>query len=137
MRCPPSFEWRELVTGLKVCFHHVTGLHPKVDYVFRVRSWNEYGCSEPSLPVSIYRPYSGRCQSQFCLIHHLKFYQNVDLVDDVNPYHCCDNCNSVHVYNISNQVLYICLQTTSKKASLWTIKFFIKALVSVLKTITH
>ncbi|WAR10696.1 OBSCN-like protein, partial [Mya arenaria] len=58
VRCPPSFEWREVASGLKVCFHNVSELHPKVDYVFRVRAWNEYGCSEPSLPVSLYRPYS-------------------------------------------------------------------------------
>ncbi|KAH3753169.1 hypothetical protein DPMN_187800 [Dreissena polymorpha] len=57
VRCPPSFEWRELASGLKVCFHHVTDLNPRVDYIFRVRAWNEYGCSEPSLPVSLYRPY--------------------------------------------------------------------------------
>ena len=56
MRCPPSFEWRELVSGLKVCHHSVDQLHPKIDYVFRVRAVNEYGLSEPSLPVSLYRP---------------------------------------------------------------------------------
>ncbi|XP_053385363.1 uncharacterized protein LOC123538773 isoform X2 [Mercenaria mercenaria] len=56
VRCPPSFEWRQLVTGLKVCSHTVQKLHPRIDYIFRVRAWNEYGCSDAGLPVSLYRP---------------------------------------------------------------------------------
>ena len=56
VRTPPSFEWRELVSSLKEQNHTVKKLHPRIDYIFRIRAWNEYGCSEPSLPVSLYRP---------------------------------------------------------------------------------
>ncbi|KAL3855233.1 hypothetical protein ACJMK2_014453 [Sinanodonta woodiana] len=56
VRTPPSFEWRELVSGLKSHTYTLTNLHPRLDYVFRVRGWNQYGSSEPGLPVSLYRP---------------------------------------------------------------------------------
>ncbi|KAL4217412.1 hypothetical protein ACF0H5_023862 [Mactra antiquata] len=56
VRCPPNFEWRELVTGIRICSYTVTKLHPRIDYVFRIRAWNEYGTSETTLPVSLYRP---------------------------------------------------------------------------------
>ena len=44
------------MSGLKGLNHSVKKLHPRIDYIFRIRAWNEYGCSEPSLPVSFYRP---------------------------------------------------------------------------------
>ena len=61
VRNPPNFEWRELVSGLKLLNHTVKKLHPRVDYIFRIRAWNEYGPSEPSLPVSLYRPIRKLC----------------------------------------------------------------------------
>ena len=45
-----------MLTGLTVTNADIKGLHPRLDYLFRIRAWNEYGCSEPSLPVSLHRP---------------------------------------------------------------------------------
>ncbi|XP_062595919.1 titin-like isoform X3 [Saccostrea cucullata] len=56
VRNPPNLDWRELVTGLTTTNTDLKGLHPRLDYLFRIRAWNEYGCSEPSLPVSLHRP---------------------------------------------------------------------------------
>lgn len=56
VRNPPNLDWRELVTSLTSTNTDIKGLHPRLDYLFRIRAWNEYGCSEPSLPVSLHRP---------------------------------------------------------------------------------
>ncbi|KAJ8321036.1 hypothetical protein KUTeg_002623 [Tegillarca granosa] len=56
VRTPPSFEWRELASDLTSCVTDLNSLHPELDYIFRVRAYNEYGASEPTLPVSLYRP---------------------------------------------------------------------------------
>lgn len=45
-----------MLTGLTTTNADIKGLHPRLDYLFRIRAWNEYGCSEPSLPVSLHRP---------------------------------------------------------------------------------
>nr|XP_022325338.1 uncharacterized protein LOC111125634 isoform X8 [Crassostrea virginica] len=56
VRNPPNLDWREMLTGLTTTNADIKGLHPRLDYLFRIRAWNEYGCSEPSLPVSLHRP---------------------------------------------------------------------------------
>ncbi|KAK3082883.1 hypothetical protein FSP39_007890 [Pinctada imbricata] len=56
VRNPPGLDWRELVSGLTSTNYDLKNLHPRLDYLFRIRAHNEYGCSEPCLPVSLHRP---------------------------------------------------------------------------------
>ncbi|XP_060079443.1 obscurin-like [Ylistrum balloti] len=55
-RTPPNYEWRELKSGLTSTSFTLNNLHPRMDYMFRVRAHNQYGFSEASLPISLFRP---------------------------------------------------------------------------------
>ncbi|XP_069107585.1 twitchin-like isoform X2 [Argopecten irradians] len=55
-RTPPNYEWRELKSGLTTTSSTLNNLHPRMDYMFRVRAHNQYGFSEASLPISLFRP---------------------------------------------------------------------------------
>ncbi|CAG2226414.1 unnamed protein product [Mytilus edulis] len=53
---PPNFEWNDVESGLTGLSHTLKDIHPDVDYMFRIRAHNEFGSSEATLPVSLYRP---------------------------------------------------------------------------------
>lgn len=53
---PPGLDWREVEGGLTCLSHKLENIHPEVDYMFRIRAHNEFGASEATLPVSLYRP---------------------------------------------------------------------------------
>ena len=53
---PPNLEWRDIETGLTGLSHTLKNIHPEFDYMFRIRAHNEFGSSEATLPVSLYRP---------------------------------------------------------------------------------
>lgn len=55
VREPPSTLWRSLTDNLRDTEYDVTDLNPEQDYLFRVRAKNEYGLSEPTMPVSVIR----------------------------------------------------------------------------------
>lgn len=55
VREPPSTLWRSLTDNLRDTEYDVTNLNPEQDYLFRVRAKNEYGLSEPTMPVSVIR----------------------------------------------------------------------------------
>ncbi|CAH1789060.1 unnamed protein product [Owenia fusiformis] len=56
MQSPPAFTWNKLVGGLPDTTYDVHNLLPEDNYQFRVRAENEYGQSEPSLPVKREKP---------------------------------------------------------------------------------
>ncbi|XP_055959480.1 obscurin-like [Patella vulgata] len=55
VRQPNSFDWREVASGIVGQSHTVRNLNPLWDYAFRVRAINDYGLSEPTLPVFLNR----------------------------------------------------------------------------------
>lgn len=55
VREPPSEKWRTLADNLMDNTYDVKNLLPDQDYMFRVRAKNEYGASEPTLPVAVIR----------------------------------------------------------------------------------
>nr|KAG5697851.1 hypothetical protein BaRGS_017108 [Batillaria attramentaria] len=48
--------WANLAENVPETTYKVTGLDPERDYMFRVRSHNEAGTSEPTLPATLERP---------------------------------------------------------------------------------
>ena len=51
----PTNLWRRLVEGIGETSFRVSNLRSAQEYMFRVRAQNEFGTSEPTLPVSLYR----------------------------------------------------------------------------------
>ncbi|XP_013419361.1 titin-like [Lingula anatina] len=51
---PPSKIWRKVIGALAEPNYVIKNLRPDQDYLFRVRAQNDYGVSEPSLPVSTF-----------------------------------------------------------------------------------
>ena len=54
-RLPPNFEWTRFETDLAETQLKVTKFNRDKDVYFRVKAANEYGTSEPSMPVLIRR----------------------------------------------------------------------------------
>ncbi|CAD5121391.1 DgyrCDS9913 [Dimorphilus gyrociliatus] len=53
-RCPPSKNWIELVTDLKEATYTFKGYKPEKDYLFRVKAFNKYGTSDPSMSTQVF-----------------------------------------------------------------------------------
>ena len=66
-REPPGHVWTVLVKDVTGTRYDVTGLNKEQDYMFRVRAKNEFGTSEPTLPLTLYRERGG----YFAFIGHL------------------------------------------------------------------
>ena len=54
-REPPGHIWTVLARDVPAARYDVTGLDPELDYMFRVRAKNDFGTSEPTLPMTLYR----------------------------------------------------------------------------------
>ncbi|XP_074662623.1 protein Obscurin-like [Tubulanus polymorphus] len=50
-RQPPSDKWKKLIGGLKETSFTIRDLEKDKEYMFRVRTQNDFGTSEPSAPV--------------------------------------------------------------------------------------
>ncbi|XP_033728113.1 LOW QUALITY PROTEIN: obscurin-like [Pecten maximus] len=55
MRKPPSHLWLKLIDNVEENEFDVYDLQEDQDYMFRVKAKNEFGCSEPTMPLSITR----------------------------------------------------------------------------------
>lgn len=74
MRPQDCFDWREAGSGIVGTTFHVKDLHPFLDYAFRVRAVNDFGYSEPTLPVFLNRPIGMHIKTLFSIkISLLKF----------------------------------------------------------------
>lgn len=49
---PPVYDWRPLVHRLNDTHYTVHNMLPDKEYMYRIRAENDYGMSEPTLPVS-------------------------------------------------------------------------------------
>jgi hypothetical protein len=47
-------EWFEVERNVSDTKHRLTGYDPQLDCLYRIRAANEFGISDPSLPVSYY-----------------------------------------------------------------------------------
>jgi len=47
-------EWLEVERDIIETTHRLTGYDPQFDCLYRVRAHNEFGLSEPTMPVSYY-----------------------------------------------------------------------------------
>jgi len=58
-REPPGHIWSVMVKDITSTKHEITGLEKDRDYMFRIRAKNEFGTSEPTLPLTLYRDRGG------------------------------------------------------------------------------
>ena len=61
-REPPGHIWTVLARDVPTTRYDVQGLDAERDYMFRVRAKNDFGTSEPTLPMTLYRE-RGSCSS--------------------------------------------------------------------------
>jgi hypothetical protein len=54
-REPPGHVWTVLAKDITGHKFEITGLNPEQDYMFRVRARNEFGLSDPTLPMTLFR----------------------------------------------------------------------------------
>ena len=54
-REPPGHVWTVLAKDISTTRYDIKGLEAEQDYMFRVRAKNEFGTSEPTLPMTLYR----------------------------------------------------------------------------------
>lgn len=63
--------WSHFASGVTATEFFIEGLKSNADYQFRVKAETQFGCSEPTLPVSLNRSTK---KGNKCMIS--KFYQN-------------------------------------------------------------
>ena len=54
-REPPGHIWTVLAKEIPATRYDIKGLNPDQDYMFRVRARNDFGTSDPTLPMTLYR----------------------------------------------------------------------------------
>jgi hypothetical protein len=59
-------EWFEIERNITDTKHRLTGYDPQLDCLYRIRAANEFGISDPSLPVSYYGKQSKFSTLTFC-----------------------------------------------------------------------
>ena len=53
-RCPPRREWIECVAEWTDATFEFKDYNPEKDYMFRVKAYNEYGTSDPSMSTQLF-----------------------------------------------------------------------------------